>query len=54
MGLPKGLKRLFKVKLNTTEGAPRIAAGRVSAPTRPGLGLHSRTEVLDNPVVEVS
>ena len=43
----------FKVKLNTTEGAPRIAAGRVSAPAGPCLGLRPRAEVLGDPVVHV-
>jgi len=44
----------FKVRLNTTEGAPRIAAGRVSAPTGTGLGLRPLTEILGEPVVDVS
>jgi cis-L-3-hydroxyproline dehydratase len=44
----------FKVKLNTTEGAPRIAHGRISAPTGPGLGLRLRTEALGEPVVDVT
>ncbi|MDP6882884.1 MAG: enolase C-terminal domain-like protein [Rhodospirillales bacterium] len=44
----------FKVKLNTTEGAPRIAQGRVSAPIGPGLGLRLRAETLGEPVVDVT
>ena len=42
------------VTMSTAEGAPRRINGRLSASTRPGLGISVRREVLGPPVVEVS
>jgi len=40
------------VTVSTAEHAPRRANGRLAAPTRPGLGIEPRTEVLGSPVFE--
>lgn len=42
------------VTLSTAEGAPRRQDGRMSAPTRPGLGVVPRPELLGRPLVDVS
>ncbi len=42
------------VTLSTAEGAPQRTNGRMSASTAPGLGITPRSDVLGDPVVEVS
>jgi L-alanine-DL-glutamate epimerase-like enolase superfamily enzyme len=42
------------VTVSTAEGAPRRVEGRMAAPTRPGLGIEARPDVLGKPVVEIS
>jgi L-alanine-DL-glutamate epimerase-like enolase superfamily enzyme len=41
------------VKLRTAEGAPQREAGRLAAPTRPGLGVKPLADVLGDPVLDV-
>jgi L-alanine-DL-glutamate epimerase-like enolase superfamily enzyme len=41
------------VTVSTAEGAPQREAGRLSAPTLPGLGVRARSEVLGEPLVDV-
>ncbi len=42
------------VTVSTASGAPQRASGRMSAPSRPGLGIAPRFEVLGDPVLEIS
>ena len=41
------------VTVSIAEGAPQRVNGRMSAGTRPGLGITPRMDVLGQPVVEV-
>jgi L-alanine-DL-glutamate epimerase-like enolase superfamily enzyme len=41
------------VTVETAEGAPRRANGRMAASTRPGLGIKPKMEVLGEPVMIV-
>lgn len=41
------------VTVSTAEGAPRRAEGRMSASTKPGLGIAVRPEVIGRPVLEI-
>ncbi len=42
------------VTVSTAEGAPQRVGGRMAAPTRPGLGITPRMDVLGDPVIDVS
>ena len=42
------------VTVSTASGAPQRVSGRMSAPSRPGLGIEPRFEVLGEPVLEIS
>ena len=42
------------VTVSTATGAPQRVSGRMSAPSRPGLGIEPRFEVLGEPVLEFS
>ena len=42
------------VTVSTAEGAPHRVGGRMAAPTRPGLGITPRMDVLGDPVIDVS
>jgi L-alanine-DL-glutamate epimerase-like enolase superfamily enzyme len=42
------------VTVSNAEGAPQRENGRMSAPTRPGLGIEPRMEVLGEPLFEIS
>jgi len=42
------------VKVRTAEGAPQRENGRLSAPTRPGLGIKPLMDALGEPLVDVS
>jgi len=41
------------VTVRTAEGAPQREAGRMAAPTRPGLGIKPHMDVLGEPVLDV-
>ncbi len=41
------------VTVSTAQGAPRRENGRMAAPSRPGLGIEPRMDVLGDPVVDV-
>ena len=42
------------VTVSVADGAPRRVEGRMSASTKPGLGLTMRLETLGKPVMEVA
>ena len=42
------------VTVSTAEGAPQRTGGRMSASTRPGLGISPRWPVLGDPLVEIT